>query len=360
MVKLEQSDKAKLYAEKLNKNLEQQLNELNFKLEGFNRQIIDQSSSNQKLQHENSELIRQIEKRDVDLKESNTKINLLQSQLTETKSLEEEANRVKTALMLQIQIANKEFEYTRQELDEEKLITYDLQKQLVKTNSEVAHWRSKCEIEGLARAGELEEAKRKLNLKLGEAEEQVDIALSKCSSVEITKQRMQVEIEDLLNEVDRANLSVAGMEKKQKQFDKLIQEWRQKCEDVSMELDACQRDARLFSTELFKCKTQYEESLEVNEALRHENKNLVEEIKNLMDQLDESGRSVYETEKLCKKLEMEKGEMDSMMEEVELQLVEERRRGLETNVEIGLVRREADKRIQDKNEEIENLRLVVC
>ena len=69
------------------------------------------------------------------------------------------------------------------------------------------------------------------------------------------------------------------MDKKQKQFDKLINEWRQKCEDITVELEASQKEARHYSTELFKIKTQYEESHEQIEALRKENKSLAEEIK---------------------------------------------------------------------------------
>ena len=69
------------------------------------------------------------------------------------------------------------------------------------------------------------------------------------------------------------------MDKKQKQFDKLINEWRQKCEDITVELEASQKEARNFSTELFKLKQQYEESHEQIDALRKENKNLADEIK---------------------------------------------------------------------------------
>ena len=69
------------------------------------------------------------------------------------------------------------------------------------------------------------------------------------------------------------------MDKKQKQFDKLINEWKQKCEDVTVELEISQKEIRQYSTELFKLKSQYEESNEQIEALRKENKSLAEELK---------------------------------------------------------------------------------
>jgi predicted nuclease with TOPRIM domain len=69
------------------------------------------------------------------------------------------------------------------------------------------------------------------------------------------------------------------MDKKQKQFDKLINDWKQKCEDITVELESSQAETRKYSTELFKLKTQYEESQEQIEALRKENRNLADEVK---------------------------------------------------------------------------------
>ena len=131
-----------------------------------------------------------------------------------------------------------------------------------------------------------------------EAEEQVEAALNKCNALEKVKARLQGEVEDLMVDVERANASklirklvlknknfrnfyqdASSMDKKQKQFDKLINEWKQKCEDITVELEASQKEARHYSTELFKIKTQYEEAHEQIEALRKENKNLAEEIK---------------------------------------------------------------------------------
>jgi hypothetical protein len=60
---------------------------------------------------------------------------------------------------------------------------------------------------GLARAEELEEAKRKLAAKLTEAEEQVEAALNKCNALEKVKARLQGEVEDLMVDVERANSS---------------------------------------------------------------------------------------------------------------------------------------------------------
>jgi len=44
---------------------------------------------------------------------------------------------------------------------------------MVRVGSECQSWRSRCEIDGLARSEEVEEAKRKMSARLNEADEQV-------------------------------------------------------------------------------------------------------------------------------------------------------------------------------------------
>lgn len=45
------------------------------------------------------------------------------------------------------------------------------------------------------------------------------------------------------------------------------------------------------------------------EGLRRENKNMAQEVKDLTDQLTDGGRSVHELQKICRRLELEKEEL---------------------------------------------------
>merc|ERR1711972_759821 len=105
------------------------------------------------------------------------------------------------------------------------------------------------------------------------------------------------ELEDMTLEVERANALASTMEKKSRNFDKIISEWKLKVDDLAAELDSSQKECRNYSTELFRVKAAYEENLEQVDAVRRENKNLADEIKDLMDQIGEGGRSLHETEK---------------------------------------------------------------
>ena len=64
------------------------------------------------------------------------------------------------------------------------------------------------------------------------------------------------------------------MEKKQKQFDRMIGEWQAKCRDLQQELENSQRDGRQYSADVYKLKTHTEELNDNIEALKRENRNL--------------------------------------------------------------------------------------
>ena len=87
-------------------------------------------------------------------------------------------------------------------------------------------------------------------------------------------------------------------------FFQVVGEWKMKCEDLSTELDASQRDCRKVSSELFRLRTAWDETVEHLDTVRRENKNLADEIKDLLDQLGEGGRSIHELDKQRRRLQV--------------------------------------------------------
>jgi len=63
-------------------------------------------------------------------------------------------------------------------------------------------------------------------------------------------------------------------EKRQRQFDRLVDEWKRKVMDLQIELDNSQKESRSNAAEAYKFKAQLDEDREVIDALRRENKNL--------------------------------------------------------------------------------------
>ncbi|XP_014298355.1 myosin heavy chain, muscle isoform X4 [Microplitis demolitor] len=342
--------------EKIAKQLQHQLNEAQGKLEELNRTVNDFDAAKKKLSIENSDLLRQLEEAESQVSQlSKIKISLT-TQLEDTKRLADEEGRERATLLGKFRNLEHDLDNIREQVEEEAEGKADLQRQLSKANAEAQLWRSKYESEGVARAEELEEAKRKLQARLAEAEETIESLNQKVIALEKVKQRLATEVEDLQIEVDRATAIANAAEKKQKAFDKIIGEWKLKVDDLAAELDASQKECRNYSTELFRLKGAYEESQEQLEAVRRENKNLADEVKDLLDQIGEGGRNIHEVEKARKRLEAEKDELQAALEEAEAALEQEENKVLRSQLELSQVRQEIDRRIQEKEEEFENTR----
>merc|ERR1739838_1047139 len=153
------------------------------------------------------------------------------------------------------------------------------------SNAEAQMYRAKYESEGIARAEELEAARFKLSARLEEAEQQIEQLNFKNGSLDKVKARIGTEVETMNMECERAQALAAAAEKKQRNFDKVISEWKIKVEDISHDVDASQKEVRHYSTELFRMKACYDETLEHLDTVRRENKSLSDEIKDLMDQI---------------------------------------------------------------------------
>merc|ERR1719244_616748 len=174
--------------------------------------------------------------------------------------------------------------------------------------------------------------------------------------IEKTKMRAAAERDDLQVAAERATTLANAAEKKQKNFDKIINEWKMKVDDLAAEYNASQKECRNHSTEHFRLKAAYDENIEQLDSIRRENKNLADEIKDLMDQIGEGGRSLHEAEKNRKRLEIEKEELQGALEEAEAALEQEENKVLRGQLELSQVRQEIDRRIQEKEEEFDNTR----
>merc|ERR1712051_731162 len=123
-----------------------------------------------------------------------------------------------------------------------------------------------------------------------------------------------------------------------KQMDKVIGDWKLKADGTSMELNNSQKECRNASAELFRVRNGYEEANVQFDDVRRENKTLSDEIKDLMEQISEGGRSIHEIEKQRKPLEQEENKL------------------LRLSLEVNQVRADIEKRIQEKEEEFEGTR----
>merc|ERR1712117_458301 len=173
---------------------------------------------------------------------------------------------------------------------------------------------------------------------------------------EKSKARLEVELEDLQMEYERVHAAAIITEKRGKTFDKVIGEWKAKHDDLVAEVDASNKEARNVNSDLFRVKAGLEETTQQLDIVKRENKNLADEIKDLLDQLGDGGRSIHELDKQRRRLEVEKEELQAALEEAEAALEQEENKVLRAQLELGQVRQEIDRKIQEKEDEFNNTR----
>merc|ERR1712130_818581 len=161
---------------------------------------------------------------------------------------------------------------------------------------------------------------------------------------------------DMAQQLDQAQILNAAMEKKAKQFDRIVGEWKHKVDGLGMDLDVAQKETRNISSELFRVKNAYDESILQLEEARRENKVLSNEIKDIMDQISEGGRSIHEIDKIRKRLEAEKLELEAALSEAEGALEQEENKVLRASLELTQVKQEIERRIAQKEEEFASTR----
>ena len=75
-----------------------------------------------------------------------------------------------------------------------------------------------------------------------------------------------------------------------------------------------------------------------------------------MDQISEGGRSIHEIDKIRKRLEAEKMELQSALEEAEATLEQEENKVLRCQMELSQMKMEIGRRIQQKEDEFMMIR----
>merc|ERR1719184_415747 len=353
---LEDAVKGKAELDKTGKLIQGNIVDANTRLDEMARALNEAESSKKRLQVENQDLSRQIDELEAAIANMNKGKISVSTQLEDTKALANAENKDRSTLLTKYKMMATDLENLREKLENENMRKGDALKALSKAQAEIQLWKSRFETEGMGRVEELEAARNKLQAKIVEGEELVDALTTKVANAEKSKTRMATDLDDLAMEYERVHAAALITEKRGKNFDKVLGEWQSKAADVSAEVAASQDEGRNYTSELFRLRAAGDEGLEQLDIVKRENKNLADEIKDLLDQLGEGGHSIHDLDKQRRRLEQEKEELQGALEEAEGALEQEENKVLRASLELGQVRQEIDRRIAEKEEEFENSR----
>jgi len=355
-IDLEDAVKGKAELDKTGKLIQGQIVDANSRLDEMARALNEAESSKKRLQVENQDLSRQIDELESAIANMNKGKISVSTQLDDTKALANAENKDRSSLLTKYKMMVTDLENMREKIENENMRKSDTLKALSKAQAEIQLWKSRYETEGLGRVEELEASRSKLQAKILESEELVDVLTTKVANAEKSKTRMTTDLDDLAMEYERVHAAALITEKRGKNFDKVLGEWQSKAADVSTEVAASQDEGRNYTSELFRLKAAQEEAIEQLDIVKRENKNLADEIKDLLDQLGEGGRSIHDLDKQRRRLEQEKEELQGALEEAEGTLEQEENKVLRAQLELGQVKQEIDRRVAEKEEEFNNTR----
>merc|ERR1712073_253490 len=353
---LEDAVKGKAELDKQGKLLQASIVDSNTRLDEMARALNEAESTKKRLQVENQDLNRQIEELENAIANMNKAKISVTTQLEDTKALADAEAKDRASLLTKYKMMSTDLENLREKLENEAMRKSDALKALSKAQAETQLWKSRFETEGMGRIEELEGARNKLQAKIVENEELVDVLTTKVANAEKSKGRQAADLDDLSMEYERVHAAALITEKRAKNFDKVLGEWQSKAADLGAEISASQDEGRNYSSELFRLKAAQQEATEQLDVVKRENKNLADEIKDLLDQLGEGGRSIHALDKQRRMLETEKEELQGALEEAEATLEMEENKVLRAQLELANVRQEIDRRVAEKEEEFNNTR----
>jgi len=343
--------RSKASAEKAHKNLVGTLNDINKKVEEANLTLGDMESNKRRVAAENADLLRQLQELESSANLLLKTKSALAASLDEAKRVADDEARERVSLLAKYRNLEHEFDGLKENFDEEYCGKENLSRQLGKTLCEADMWRQKYEIDGLGKVEELEMSRLKLQARLSESQGTIEQLNAKLNQLEKAKAKVQADLSEMVVLLDQAQILNSTMEKKAKQFDRVVAEWKQKVDGLGLDLDVAQMETRNISSELFRIKNAYDESIIQLEEVRRENKNLSTEIKDIMDQITEGGRSIHEIDKIRKRLEAEKLELEAALSEAEGALEQEENKVLRIQLELTQVKQEIERRLAEKDAE---------
>ena len=275
----------------------------------------------------------------------------LVASLDEQKRICDDESKERVSLLQKYRNLEHEAEGIKSNYDEEACARNNIGVQLKKAEADADMWRRKYEIDGMGRAEELEMSKMKLQARLAENQSTIEQLDGKLGQLEKSKSKAQYDLNEMSVQLDQAQIMHSQLEKKAKQYDRVVGDWKMKVDNLSRDLDSSQAEARNKSAELFQVRNAYDESCVQLEEVRRENKALSTEIKDIMDQITEGGRSIHEIDKIRKRLEGEKLELEAALSEAEGALEQEENKVLRVQLELTQIKQEIERRLAQKDDE---------
>ncbi|XP_050526366.1 paramyosin, long form isoform X1 [Daktulosphaira vitifoliae] len=353
---IENANKDKLIHVKTIEKLEVTIHELNIRIEEITRTVTDITSIKTRLSQENIELVKEVQDLKVSIENTTYLKSQIAGQLEDARRRLEDDERRRSLLEANLHSVEVELESTRVQLEEESEARLDLERQLIKANGDAQAWKSKYDSESAARAEEVEELRRKYSARIQEQEEHIETLLVKVNNLEKQKSRLQSEVEVLIIDLEKANNTARDLQKRVEHLEKVNIDLKSRLDEVSALFEQAQRDLRNKQNEIQRLTHELDKTREQKDQLTRENKKLADDLHDAKNTIAEYNRRLHELELELRRLENERDELSAAYKEAEAGRKAEEARAFRLSAELTQFRHEAEKRLAEKDEEIEAIR----
>merc|ERR1712088_348870 len=161
--------RSKASAEKSQRSLTATLNELTKKIEEVNLNLGDFEAGKRRITVENADLLRQLQELNANASLMTKTKSALVSALDEQKAIADNEAKERVSLLGKFRNMEHMADGLKENYDEEACAKENLARQLNKALGDADMWKQKYEIDGVAKAEELEMAKLKMQARLSES-----------------------------------------------------------------------------------------------------------------------------------------------------------------------------------------------
>ncbi|XP_054088736.1 myosin heavy chain, non-muscle isoform X2 [Zeugodacus cucurbitae] len=337
------------------KQAESQIAELQVKLAEIERARSELQEKCTKLQQEAENITNQLEEAELKASAAIKSASNMESLLTEAQQLLEEETRQKLSLSSKLRQLESEKEALQEQLEEDEEAKRNYERKLAELTAQMQDIKKKAE-EDADLAKELEEGKKRLNKEIEALERQVKELIAQNDRLDKSKKKIQSELEDTTIELEAQRTKVLELEKKQKNFDKILAEEKAISEQIAQERDTAEREAREKETKVLSLTRELDEAYDKIDDLENKRKVLQNELDDLANSQGTADKNVHELEKAKRALESQLAELKAQNEELEddLQLTEDAKLRLEVNMQA--MRSQFERDLQAKEEQAEEKR----
>merc|ERR1712130_651132 len=183
------------------------------RIEETNLNLGDFEASKRRMTSENADLLRQVQELNANASLMVKTKSALASALDEQKMVADGEAKERVALLGKFRNMEHMADGLRENYDEEVSAKENLARQLNKALGDADMWRQKYEVDGMAKAEELEMAKLKLQARLSEGQATIEQLNLKLAQLEKSKAKLAADSADMAQQLDQAQIMHAAMEK---------------------------------------------------------------------------------------------------------------------------------------------------